>query len=103
MSWTGWLLLAVSLFSLYALGLVVYRILLATKKLSSEVKRAEAMIDELENTKLEAITPSRPAFGDQFEDLLVNRELLKRARAKKAEERKHRLIERISSIEVDKR
>ena len=103
MNWTGWLLLAISLIGLYAIGLIGYRIMLATKKLRTEVARAEGLIDELQNVEYQTAELAKPTSGDDFEQALVNREQLKRSRAKKAEERKRRLIERISSIEVDKR
>lgn len=103
MNWTGWLLLAIALLGLYAIGLIGYRLLLATKKLRAEVVRAESLIDQLQQVEYQTVEPARPISGAGFEQALVNRELLKRARAKKAEARKRRLIERISSIEVDKR
>jgi hypothetical protein len=102
-NWTGWLLLAISLIGLYAIGLIGYRIMLATKKLRTEVARAEGLIDELQNVEYQTVELAKPTSGDDFEQALVNREQLKLSRAKKAEERKRRLIERISSIEVDKR
>lgn len=103
MAWTSWLLLAVSLAGIYALGLIGYRLLVSAKELKHELARAESLVDELKQVELEAIERSKPSSGDDFEQLLVNRELLKRARRLRAEQRKRRLIERISSIEVDKR
>ena len=103
MAWTSWLLLAVSLAGIYALGLIGYRLLVSAKRLKHELARAESLVDELKQVELEAIERSKPSSGDDFEQLLVNRELLKRARRLRAEQRKRRLIERISSIEVDKR
>ena len=103
MAWTSWLLLAVSLAGIYALGLIGYRLLVSAKQLKLELARAESLVDELKQVELEAIERSRPSSGDDFDQLLVNRELLKRARRLRAEQRKRRLIERISSIEVDKR
>lgn len=103
MAWTSWLLLAVSLAGIYALGLIGYRLLVSAKELKHELARAESLVDELKQVELEAIQRSKPSSGDDFEQLLVNRELLKRARRLRAEQRKRRLIERISSIEVDKR
>ena len=103
MAWTSWLLLAVSLAGIYALGLIGYRLLVSAKELKHELARAESLVDELKQVELEAIERSKPSSGNDFEQLLVNRELLKRARRLRAEQRKRRLIERISSIEVDKR
>ena len=103
MAWTSWLLLAVALAGTYALGLIGYRLLVSAKELKHELARAESLVDELKQVELEAIERSKPSSGDDFEQLLVNRELLKRARRLRAEQRKRRLIERISSIEVDKR
>lgn len=103
MSWTDWLLIGAIGAGLYAFGLIGYRIFLAWKKLHFEVLRTERLIAELEATPLEVPVFSRPTSGDEFQQLLVNRELEKRRRRRAAEQRKHRLIERISSIEVDKR
>ena len=103
MAWTSWLVLAVSLAGIYALGLIGYRLVVSAKQLKLELARAESLVDELKQVELETIERSRPSSGDDFEQLLVNRELLKRARRLRAEQRKRRLIERISSIEVDKR
>jgi hypothetical protein len=103
MAWTSWLLLAVALSGIYALGLIGYRLLVSAKELKHELARAESLVDELKQVELEAIERSKPSSGDDFEQLLVNRELLKKARRLRAEQRKRRLIERISSIEVDKR
>jgi len=103
MAWTSWLLLLVALACLYALALIGYRLLVSTRKLKTEVTRAEGLIDQLQQIEYEQIQRSKPSSGAEFEQLLVNRELLKRSRRQRAEQRKRRLIERISSIEVDKR
>ncbi|MEK9578604.1 MAG: hypothetical protein VW008_04560 [Aquiluna sp.] len=103
MAWTSWLVLAVALAGIYALGLIGYRLLVSAKELKHELARAESLVDELKQVEQEAIERSKPSSGDDFEQLLVNRELLKKARRLRAEQRKRRLIERISSIEVDKR
>lgn len=103
MEWQNWVLLAIGLAAIYFLALVGYRIFLATKKLSSEIARIEHMISELNSVETPPIPVVRPNTGDQYLELLANRELLKSARRKQAEARKRKLIERISSIEVDKR
>lgn len=103
MEWQTWLLVAVLLGALYFLGLTGYRIFLATKKLSSEIARSERMISELTSVETPPIPIVRPNTGDQYLELLANREQLKSSRRKQAEARKRKLIERISSIEVDKR
>jgi len=103
MEWTGWLILVVSLLGIYLIGLIGYRLLISTKKLRQEVARADQLISELKNVEHLAVEFSRPSKGAELEELLINRELLKRARRHRAEARKRKLIERISSIEVDKR
>jgi len=103
MEWTGWLILVVSLLGIYLIGLIGYRLLISTKKLRQEVARADQLISELKNVEHLAVEFSWPSTGAELEELLINRELLKRARRHRAEARKRKLIERISSIEVDKR
>ena len=103
MIWTNWLLIAAGLAGAYVLGLVGYKVWISSKKLRHELERAENLIKELEGVEKEVIELAKPNTGEQLNELLVNREQLKRARRHRAELRKRRLIERISSIEVDKR
>ncbi len=103
MGWTSWLVVAVSLLSLYALGLVVYRLYLNGIALKREVEQAKSHVAAAKSYDELAIEPASPSSIDDLQKLLANRRAFVRQREKKAEERQHRLVKRIRDIDTDKR
>ena len=103
MNWTGWLILAVTLVSLYLLGLVLYRLYLNARTLKLEVEKSQLLIAQAQEFEELEITPAKPSSQDQLATLQVKRRKFVRSREKKAEDRQRRLIERVRDIEIDKR
>lgn len=103
MGWTSWLVVAVSLLSLYALGMVLYRLYLNGIALKREVEQAKSLVSAAKSFDELAIEPANPSSVDDLQKLLVNRRAFVRQREKKAEERQHRLVKRIRDIDTDKR
>ena len=88
---------------LYALGLSAYRILLAVKAVKKELERAKGFISDIASTQTEDPEPASPTTHDDLIRVVGERQALKRARARKAEDRQRRLVQRIREIEIDKR
>ncbi len=88
---------------LYALGLSAYRILLAVKAVKKELERAKGFISDIAGTQTEDPEPASPTTRDDLIRVIGERQALKRARARKAEDRQRRLVQRIREIEIDKR
>jgi len=88
---------------LYALGLSGYRILLAVKAVKAELSRARSLITEIAQAKGELPEPAVPTNDSDLIRVIGERQALKRARARKAEARQRRLVQRIREIEIDKR
>lgn len=103
MDWTFWLLLAASLAGLYALGLVGYRLFLSGKGLKQQIDQARSLVDQAKAFDELEVTSASPSSAQDLSKLLVRRRAFVRQRRKKAEERQHRLVERIRDIEIDKR
>lgn len=103
MNWTGWLILAVSLVSLYLLGLVLYRLYLNAKVLKVEIEKSQLLIAKAQEFEELQVLPAKPSSQDQLAKLHVKRRNFVRSREKKAEDRQRRLIERVRDIEIDKR
>ena len=103
MNWTGWLILAVALVSLYFLGLVLYRLYLSARALKLEVEKSQLLIAQAQEFEALEIIPAKPSSQDQLATLRVKRRKFVRSREKKAEDRQRRLIERVRDIEIDKR
>jgi hypothetical protein len=96
------LILVIVLGGLYALGLVGYRVLLSVRSLKTEQSVLESKLANFEPLErpVEAATPSSSLPISQ---VLAKREQLVRARSAKAEERRRKLIERLQTIDLDKR
>ena len=103
MAWTSWVLIAASLLGLYALGLVLYRLYLNGMGLKREVDQARSLVAQAQAFEELEVTPAAPSKSQDLSKLLVRRRAFVRQREKKAEERQHRLVERIRDIEIDKR
>lgn len=88
---------------LYALGLSAYRIFLAIKAVRRELERAKGFIADIAQAQTTDPRPALPTTQDDLIRVVGERQALKRARARKAEERQRRLVQRIREIEIDKR
>lgn len=103
MGWTGWLLLGTAFLSLYALGLVGYRLYLNIKGLKAELSRSESLAHQVQQFEELEIVPAKPHGQQDLAKALLNRRSFERDRAQKREARQRRLVQRISEIEIDKR
>lgn len=88
---------------LYALGLSAYRIFLAVKAVRKELERARGFIADIAGAQTANPEPATPTTQDDLIRVVGDRQALKRARARKAEDRQRRLVQRIREIEIDKR
>jgi hypothetical protein len=103
MNFSGWLIIGVSLASLYLLGLVIYRVFLNVKALKVEIDKAQQLISESQRFDELPIAPATPSSQAQLDDLLVKRRSFLSNREKKAQDEQRRLVQRIRDIEIDKR
>jgi hypothetical protein len=103
MNFTSWLILGVSLTSLYVLGLVIYRLSLSARALKLDIEKARQLVAEAQTFDELTISPATPSSHDQLDGLLVKRRSFLSNREKKAQEEQRRLVERIRDIEIDKR
>lgn len=103
MNFTGWLILGVSLTSLYVLGLMIYRVSLSARALKLDFERARQLVAESQTFDELTISPATPSSRDQLDGLLVKRRSFLSNREKKAQDEQRRLVERIRDIEIDKR
>ena len=88
---------------LYALGLSGYRIFLAIRALKVQLDRAKGLITDITSAEPNDPTPAAPTNRSDLVRVIKERQALKRARARKAEVRQRRLVQRIREIEIDKR
>ena len=88
---------------LYALGLSGYRIFIAVRALKLELAKAKSLISDIASAEHNDPTPATPITQTDLIRVIGERQALKRARARKAEARQRRLVQRIREIEIDKR
>ena len=88
---------------LYALGLSGYRIFIAIRALQAQLARAKGLIADVAAAEHNDPTPAVPTNRSDLVRVITERQALKRARARKAEARQRRLVQRIREIEIDKR
>ena len=88
---------------LYALGLSGYRIFLAIRALKVQLDRAKGLITDIAAAEHNDPTRTVPTNRSDLVRVITQRQALKRARARKAEARQRRLVQRIREIEIDKR
>jgi hypothetical protein len=103
MNWTGWVLLGVTLASLYLLGLAGYRLFLNGKALKQHIDKAQSLIAEAQDYEELAVLPATPSSSEDLSNLLGKRRAYLRAKEERASQRQRRLVQRISDIEIDKR
>jgi hypothetical protein len=99
----GLMFLLVAMASIYALGLVGYRLLLSAKRLNTELTKSKELIEDLNS--FETTLPSKAVAntGPELLSLLGQRRKIGQAKEQRVKARRRRLIERINDIEIDKR
>jgi|TARA_B110000977_G_C10969067_1_gene451612 hypothetical protein len=99
----GLMLLFVALASLYALGLLGYRLLLSARRLSTEIIKSKALIEELNNFEVTIPAKAQVTSGSDLVSLLGERRRIGQAKEQRGKSRRRRLLQRIKDIEIDKR
>lgn len=86
----------------YVLVAAGYRVFVSLRALKSQVDKTTAKLADFgpEEIEIQRATPSR---AEDLPKLLRERHLRQRAKAQAKEQRRRRLITRISSINIDKR
>jgi hypothetical protein len=96
------LLIAIVIAALYLLGLFGYRLLLSLRGLNGQVEITKLALGEFSAGDSEVI-PATPSGRSDLGKLLSERRLRRVRKERAARERQRRLINRISSIQIDKR
>ena len=99
----GLMLLLVSLACLYVLGLLGYRLLLSARRLSTEIIKSKALIEELNNFEVTIPAKAQVTSGSDLVSLLGERRRIGQAKEQRGKSRRRRLLQRIKDIEIDKR
>jgi hypothetical protein len=99
----GLLLLLVALASLYVLGLLGYRLLLSARRLSTEIIKSKALIEDLNNFDMTIPSKAEVNSGADLLSLLGERRRIGQAKEQRAKSTRRRLLQRIKDIEIDKR
>lgn len=99
----GLLLLLVALASLYVLGLLGYRLLLSARRLSTEIIKSKALIEDLNNFDMTIPNKAEVNSGADLLSLLGERRRIGQAKEQRAKSTRRRLLQRIKDIEIDKR
>lgn len=103
MGFSIWLVILASVAGSYFLLLRGYRLMLSLKSLRQEVQRSQALIAAAQDFDEIELTEPVANSGADLLKLLRQRHRIKTDREKRAEQRRRRLIQRISEIEIDKR
>ncbi len=103
MEFIGWIVLLVVLSGLYILGLIVYRLSQDAKKLLTEAAKLRELLATLQNAAEVEIAPATPSPRSSYVQLVTERAWLKRKRLLASRARERRLMQRIRSIDLDKR
>lgn len=103
MEFIGWIVLLLVLSGLYILGLAVYRLSLDAKKLLAEAAKLGELLATLKNVAEVEIVPATPSSRSNYVQLVTERVWLKRKRLQASRARERRLMQRIRSIDLDKR
>lgn len=99
----GLMFLLVALASIYALGLVGYRLLLSAKRLNIELTKSKKLIEDLNSFELTIPSKAEANTGPELLFLLGQRRKIGQAKEQRDKARRRRLIQRINDIEIDKR
>lgn len=99
----SWLILAAVIVGLYFFGLAIYRLFLSGKALGVELTKTGELLAELNRYDRTDPPSAKAAGGDDFSRVLAARKALVRAKIRRKEDERRRLINRIREIDVDKR
>ncbi len=99
MQWLNFLIVAGAV---YVLALAGYRLWLALRTLSAEVTGLNAKLSGFGPDEV-VIEPASPVYAEDLPRLLSERRAMEKRKAREREERKRRLVARISSINIDRR
>lgn len=88
---------------LYYLGLILFRIKLSADSLKAQRARLISNIEEIRNAEYEAPIAAETTSGGELGEILRKRLETSKAKAKKAEETKRRLIKHLDSMQLDER
>ena len=99
MDWINFLLIAGAI---YVLALAGYRLWLAIKALFAQLTEVRGKISGFAPDETE-LKPASPVYADDLPRLLRERRAMEKRKAREREERKRRLVARISSINIDRR
>lgn len=99
----GLMLLLVAIASIYALGLVGYRLLLSARRLNTELTKSKELIEDLNS--FEKTMPNGAEASNEADllSLLGQRRRIRQAKEQRVKARRRRLLQRINNIEIDKR
>jgi biopolymer transport protein ExbB/TolQ len=103
MGWTLWLVLGVSLVSLYVLALIAYRVFLSGKALQMQIRESGSLIAQAQDFEELELTPATPSAQEDLSRLMMARRAFLRAKEQRAKDNQRRLVARIRDIEIDKR
>lgn len=95
--------LSIVLASLYLLGLIGYRLFLSLKTFQRHQTELRQKIDLLQRPIEKEFLPAQHAGSDELAEVLAKREQFKRAQVNRAQARRHRLVERLQTLDLDKR
>jgi hypothetical protein len=88
---------------LYFFGLASYRLFLSGKSLGVALKRSGELLAELNSYERIEPESAKAATGEDFSQVVAARRALVRAKIRRREDERRRLINRIREIDVDKR
>ena len=103
MSGFGLMFLLVAMASVYALGLIGYRLLLSAKRLNTQLTKSKALIEDLNSFEKTIPSKTEANTGAELLSLLGQRRKIGQAKDQRVKARRRRLIQRINEIEIDKR
>ena len=95
--------LAAILASLYILGLITYRLWLSAKSFKAQRSQLDQKIKLLSQPLERPIEAAKPSAQGDLAELLAKREQDKRQRLQSQERRRRKLIERLQTLDLDKR
>jgi len=103
MSGFGWMFLTVGLVSIYALGLLGYRLVLSIRKLNAGIAKSRELIEDLSSFEIAAPEKTSPNTGADLLSLLGQRRRIRLAKEQRTKSRRRRLVQHIKDIDIDKR
>lgn len=100
----AWLIgIAIVLAALYFAGLVGYRLLLSLRSLQSEQQKLQVNLKQLEEPIEREFSKATPSNSQPAAQVLAKRKHFLDAKERRAAERRRRLVERLQTLDLDKR